>query len=87
MSELDTLRTMAAAPLGAKAAGRSRTLALMMTPSPKFDPIYRATLEPVKAFMHVAWRALMPINTLQKGLAAAAAAARLGPPQFPVAGY
>eukprot|EP00959_Pyramimonas_sp_CCMP1952_P271106 5667874-Pyramimonas_sp.AAC.1 len=47
-----------------------------MTPSPKCDPIFRATLEPVKAFMHVLWRALMPISTLQKGLAAAAA--RLG---------
>eukprot|EP00959_Pyramimonas_sp_CCMP1952_P374595 7845248-Pyramimonas_sp.AAC.1 len=67
---------MAAASLGAKAAGRSSALALLMTPSPKFDPIYRATLEPVKAFMHVLWMALMPISTLQKGLAAAAA--RLG---------
>eukprot|EP00959_Pyramimonas_sp_CCMP1952_P069448 1449398-Pyramimonas_sp.AAC.1 len=73
MSELDTLRTMAAASRGVKAAGRSRTLALLMTPSPKFDPIYRATLEPVKAFMHAIWRARMPISTLQAGLAAAAA--------------
>eukprot|EP00959_Pyramimonas_sp_CCMP1952_P174724 3651735-Pyramimonas_sp.AAC.1 len=47
-----------------------------MTPRPKFDPIYRATLEPAKAFMHVLWRDLVPISTLQKGLAAAAA--RLG---------
>eukprot|EP00959_Pyramimonas_sp_CCMP1952_P172678 3608090-Pyramimonas_sp.AAC.1 len=52
-----------------------------MTPSPRFDPVCRATLEPVKAFMHVFWRALMPINALQRGFAAAAA--RLGPRSSP----
>eukprot|EP00959_Pyramimonas_sp_CCMP1952_P404113 8467855-Pyramimonas_sp.AAC.1 len=51
VGELETLRAMADASLGAKAAGRSRALALPLVPSPNFDPIYRATLEPVKAFM------------------------------------
>eukprot|EP00959_Pyramimonas_sp_CCMP1952_P216554 4529466-Pyramimonas_sp.AAC.1 len=64
---------MAAASLGAKAAGRSRPRALLLAPSPNIDPIYRATLEPVKAFMQVIWGGLMPIETLGHGLAAASA--------------
>ncbi|CAK0868169.1 unnamed protein product, partial [Prorocentrum cordatum] len=81
MTELDTLRTLAAAALDSRSSGRSRTMALLLTPSPRMDPIYRATLEPVKAFMHVLWRDLMPQRTLEKGIAAAAA--RLGPHSSP----
>eukprot|EP00959_Pyramimonas_sp_CCMP1952_P472043 9499407-Pyramimonas_sp.AAC.1 len=56
MTEVHTLRALAAAALDARASGRSGTASSLLTSSPRMDPIYRATLEPVKAFMHVLWR-------------------------------
>eukprot|EP00959_Pyramimonas_sp_CCMP1952_P428259 8969863-Pyramimonas_sp.AAC.1 len=51
-AELDALRTLAAAAMDSRSSGISRAMALLLAPSPRVDPIRRATLEPASAFMH-----------------------------------
>ncbi|CAK0844830.1 unnamed protein product [Prorocentrum cordatum] len=69
--ELDVLRSQAAAALDAKTSGKSRTLALALAPQANYDPIWRATLEPIKAFSSVLWAARVPCHVLEHGLEAA----------------
>ena len=72
--DLDVLRSQAATSLDAKTSGKSRTIALALAPQRNFDPIQRATLEPIKAFAHVLWSATVPKHVLVRGLEAARAA-------------
>ncbi|CAK0848370.1 unnamed protein product [Prorocentrum cordatum] len=69
--ELDVLRSQAAAALDAKTSGKSRTLALALAPQVNYDPIWRATLEPIKAFSSVLWASRVPCHVLEHGLGAA----------------
>ena len=77
-TELESLRAMAAASLGAKTAGRRRALAQSITPTPRFDPVSRAAPEPVKAFL---WKSIVPIKAPRES--AAALVVRSGPRSFP----
>eukprot|EP00959_Pyramimonas_sp_CCMP1952_P114517 2394299-Pyramimonas_sp.AAC.1 len=73
VQELEHLRSQAAAALDSKMSGKSRTLSLALAPQQYYDPSWRATLEPIKAFATVLWARLVPRHVLEHGLNAAAA--------------
>eukprot|EP00959_Pyramimonas_sp_CCMP1952_P173809 3631723-Pyramimonas_sp.AAC.1 len=66
--EFEVLRGAAGKLQDHRMDGKSRTLALLLSPVRRFDPIFRATWLPVKAFLHALWHSWLPRDALDFGL-------------------
>ena len=71
--ELNQLRSLAGKLQDHHPDGRSRTLALMLSPTKDLDPIFRATWLPIKFLLQCWWEQWIPRRSVEAAVAAAAA--------------